>query len=408
METQSTQGLMQLLGAGQANQGSSMSRRAGTPAPDDLMASGFSDILAGLQPDALNADLANSLPLTGQGLPPAELGNLGQWDGDVGDEANLGFYAQSLVSGLLSSQGGRNSSLSAGNGLANGSNASAGSFKKEAGNSLNLSTTALGVDAEMDLGSPLDAEARRLNDRFLGAAGSSGALGSADSLGLSLASSASTTTETTTAGSAQLLSSPLVALQAETALLAANSNEDPVTQSLQDLNHLEDGEKAELENKLILGERKQDEQVLKLSKGQQAWGDALSERISMNAAKNMKQVTIHLDPPELGSLELKMQVKDDQQTQIQVHVQNPQVKEALESSAQRLRDMLASQGLQLSEFDVQTDSGQGQQHNGHGAEAEEGLAQGGQQDSDALAMEGEEISVGMNLPKNNNLLDTFV
>lgn len=408
METQSTQGLMQLLGAVQANQGSSMSRRAGTPAPDELMASGFSDILAGLQPGALNADLANSLPLTGQGLPPAELGNSVHWDGDVGDEANLGFYAQSLVSGLLSSQGGRNSSLSAGNGLANGSNTSAGSLKKEAASSLNLSSTALGVDAEMDLGSPLDAQARRLNDRFLGAAGSSGTLGSADSLGLSLASSASATTETTTAGSAQLLSSPLVALQAETALLAANSSEDPVTQSLQDLHHLEDGEKAELENKLILGERKQDEQVLKLSKSQQAWGDALSERISMNAAKNMKQVTIHLDPPELGSLELKMQVKDDQQTQIQVHVQNPQVKEALESSAQRLRDMLASQGLQLSEFDVQADSGQGQQHNGHDSEAEEGLAQVGQQDSDALAMAGEEISVGVNLPKNNNLLDTFV
>ena len=167
---------------------------------------------------------------------------------------------------------------------------------------------------------------------------------------------------------------------------------------------MEKDEKTEVDAKLLSSERKQDDQTLKLTKGQQAWGDALSERISMNAAKNIKQVTIHLDPPELGSLELKMIIKDDQQTQVQVQVSNPQVKEALESSAHRLREMLASEGLELAEFDVHT--GAEQQAGGQQQDAEQGLAQD-QQNSDTSSLAAEE-TLNINIPKNNNLLDTFV
>jgi flagellar hook-length control protein FliK len=208
-------------------------------------------------------------------------------------------------------------------------------------------------------------------------------------------------------------SSPLNALSALPAQLMASAessaglalamNEDPVQQSLQDLVAVEEGEKAEVEAKLLSTERKQDDQVLRLTKGQQAWGDALSERISMNAAKDIKNVTIHLDPPELGTLELKLQIKDDQQTQVQVQVQNPQVKEALESSANRLRDMLANEGLELSDFDVQTGSEQsaGEHHDSNRELADE------QQNSDASFIDGNE-DIEITLPKNNNLLDTFV
>lgn len=402
MKTQpTTQGLMQLSkGPDQTDKSSEKSKNSEAQADDAFISPGFAGILAGLKPRELaRSGSADSLPQTGQDLPPSEATG----SAEVGEgyllEDGQGFYAQSLVSNLLASKGAQGIAKNSANDATNDSRSP-----------VNLFNTALETDAEMDLGSPLNAEARRLNDRFLGAQGAlggQGGLGTSGSSGLSLATPAAT--ETTTAGSAQVVSSSLAALQVETALTAANSSEDPVMQSLQDLNHLEEREKSELENKLVLGERKQDDQTLKLSKGQQAWGDALTERISMNAAKNMKQVTIHLDPPELGTLELKMQVKGDQQTQIQVHVQSPQVKEALESSAQRLRDMLASQGLELSEFDVQTSPDQGQGNNGgNSGDAEEGLAQNGQQDSDALGVEGENISVDISLPKNNNLLDTFV
>jgi flagellar hook-length control protein FliK len=99
-----------------------------------------------------------------------------------------------------------------------------------------------------------------------------------------------------------------------------------------------------------------------------------------------------------------LKINDDQQTQVTVQVQNPQVKEALESSAHRLRDMLASEGLELSEFDVQTDAGRGEQS----AQDSNDNGQGKSQDSDTSENSGEDISVEIAQPKNNNLLDTFV
>jgi flagellar hook-length control protein FliK len=193
------------------------------------------------------------------------------------------------------------------------------------------------------------------------------------------------------------------ALQSQVSLALA-LNEDPTTQSLGDLIEGEILEKGEIETKSNTLERKQDDQTLKLSKGQQAWGDAITERITMNAAKDIRQVTIHLDPPELGTLELKLQIKDDQQTHVQVQVQNSHVKEALESSAQRLRELLANQGLELSEFDVQTDSGRG----GTSEFGSDDQDQGQSQNSDTSQHSAEEMSIEIPKAKNNNLLDTFV
>jgi flagellar hook-length control protein FliK len=186
--------------------------------------------------------------------------------------------------------------------------------------------------------------------------------------------------------------------------LALALNEDPTTQSMGDLIDVQAMEKDEVDTKLNTLERKQDDQTLKLSKGQQAWGDAITARITMNAAQDVKQVTIHLDPPELGTLELKLHVKDDQQTLVQVNVQHPQVKEALESSAHRLREMLADHGLELSEFDVQTDSDRREQL----ADDSDKNDQGQSQNSDTSPQSDEEMSIEIPKAKNNNLLDTFV
>jgi flagellar hook-length control protein FliK len=66
--------------------------------------------------------------------------------------------------------------------------------------------------------------------------------------------------------------------------------------------------------------------------------------------------------------------------------------------------MLANQGLELSEFDVQTDSGRGEQS----AFGSNEQGQGQSQDSDASDNSAEEINVEIPKAKNNNLLDTFV
>jgi hypothetical protein len=306
-----------------------------------------------------------------------------------------GFYAQSLVSSLIGS--------GAGNRLSN----SLGIDEKAA--ALNNATSIAGESAKFThvvpqpLGtstlsqnltaSELDAMSDEASDRFLGAESVLNPLKSKKSAAPELS-----------------LTSPNIApLNTPSAMdsnvsLALALNEDPTTQSLDELIDGEVLEKSELETKSTTLERKQDDQTLKLSKGQQAWGDALMERITMTAAKDLKQVTIHLDPPELGTLELKLQVQDDQKTHVHVQVQNPQVKEALESSAHRLREMLANQGLELAEFDVQTDAGRGEQSSYSSDEQ----GQGQSQDSDTSEHSAEEISVEIPKTKNNNLLDTFV
>jgi flagellar hook-length control protein FliK len=309
-----------------------------------------------------------------------------------------GYYAQSLVSSILPTKESSISSLNSG-AAANphGMVAAASNLDMRHGIRSSLSnkpTEQVGMN--LNSGVEEDPGLEVSTDRFLGARGTSDQ---------PLAKTRMDSTPPMQQVLNTLQGSPAQAsASSDASLVVVSLNEDP-THSSEDLVYIEDAEKAEVDAKLTMTERKQDDQVLRLSKGQQAWGDALSERISMNAAKDIKQVTIHLDPPELGSLELKLQIKDDQQTQVQVQVQNPQVKEALESSAQRLRDMLANQGMELSEFDVQTGSEQSRQQAQQ--DSDKFGSESSPRDSDALASD-EELSLEVALPKNNNLLDTFV
>lgn len=87
----------------------------------------------------------------------------------------------------------------------------------------------------------------------------------------------------------------------------------------------------------------------------EAWSSGLSNRILTLVGKEIQEARIHLDPPELGALEIRLSVEQDQ-TRIQIHATHPQVRDVLEAQSQRLRDALGQQGLQLADFSV-TDQG---------------------------------------------------
>jgi flagellar hook-length control protein FliK len=322
--------------------------------------------------------------------------------------AEQGFHAQSLVSSLMAgaaSTAASTAANTAANTAASTATSTAASTVITAANTASIAgesakmanvmpqKMANGINLQNLTASELEAMGDETVDRFLGS----------ESVLSPLKSKKSVATELFSASqSISPLNTPN-AMDSQVSLALA-LNEDPTTQSLGDLIDVEAMEKGEVETKLNTLERKQDDQTLKLSKGQQAWGDALTARITMNAAQDIKQVTIHLDPPELGTLELKLQVKDDQQTLVQVNVQHPQVKEALESSAHRLREMLADQGLELSEFDVQTDADRREQS----ADDSDAHGQGQSQNSDTSPQSDGEMSIEIPKAKNNNLLDTFV
>lgn len=105
--------------------------------------------------------------------------------------------------------------------------------------------------------------------------------------------------------------------------------------------------------------------------------NALSERVSMMIRGELQNAVIRLDPPELGALEVRVQVQQDQ-TQVQIISQSAAVREALEQQSARLRDGLAQQGLALSNMDVSDQSSsqsdakaQGEGQNGSHGQNEE-------------------------------------
>ncbi|UXI00578.1 flagellar hook-length control protein FliK [Photobacterium sp. TY1-4] len=139
---------------------------------------------------------------------------------------------------------------------------------------------------------------------------------------------------------------------------------------------------------------------LMLSKEQA--GEQLAERVQVMVAKNLKHVDIRLDPPELGRLQIKLSLNQDQAS-VQFHVSNAQTRELVEQAMPRLRELMNQQGLQLAQSSVQQDSsrqqfagqsGQQQQAtssqsgDGQGGGSQSGHAgsQSQQGDSDALEM----------------------
>ncbi|MBU2038831.1 MAG: flagellar hook-length control protein FliK, partial [Gammaproteobacteria bacterium] len=137
---------------------------------------------------------------------------------------------------------------------------------------------------------------------------------------------------------------------------------------------------------------------LEFGQDRREWGGALGARIMTMVAEDVQKARIQLDPPELGSLEIKLHVSQDQAS-VQVQAQHAHVREVLEANAHRLRDALAAQGITLNGFDV-SERGQGNEGSG-----QSGDGQGAQGGDDWLAEDG--VVDDKPQVSSNNLLDTF-
>ncbi len=115
-----------------------------------------------------------------------------------------------------------------------------------------------------------------------------------------------------------------------------------------------------------------------LRPGNPAWGQAVSDRVVWLASQNGKVAEIRLDPPELGSLNVKLEIKNEQ-VSVVFNTPHASVKESLEQSLPRLREMFAEQGLELADSSVEDQSSQQREDSqqreafasgGYGAEGE--------------------------------------
>lgn len=85
------------------------------------------------------------------------------------------------------------------------------------------------------------------------------------------------------------------------------------------------------------------------------WAKEFSNQVRWITENNLQSAELRLHPRNLGSIEVKINVHNDQ-TNVHFLTPNAAVRDTLEASMVRLRDMLGDSGLSLGNFDVSDQS----------------------------------------------------
>ncbi len=125
--------------------------------------------------------------------------------------------------------------------------------------------------------------------------------------------------------------------------------------------------------------------------GAARWSESLSQSIALLASRGSHTAHIQLDPPELGKLMIRIQVTGDQAS---INFASPHVavRDALETGAGRLQDMLSEQGLSLKDMDV-SDQHSGDRRQGTVAADTAGQEEDGVEDDGTLRVLGDSMGL---------------
>ena len=136
---------------------------------------------------------------------------------------------------------------------------------------------------------------------------------------------------------------------------------------------------------------------------QQNWGEALGQRLVMMVSEQRQEAQIRLDPPELGSLGVKL-VVEERGVSIQFNSAIPQVRDMLEAQADRLRAAMSTQGLDLVDVNVGDDA-----QSGSGERQQNFLTSSTGEDISGVsdAQDGQWIEAEVSVPLDSNLINTF-
>lgn len=89
--------------------------------------------------------------------------------------------------------------------------------------------------------------------------------------------------------------------------------------------------------------------------GQAGWHEEVGQKLTWMVGAKHQQADLVLTPPQLGRIEVSLTVTGDQATAV-FSSANPAVREALESSVHRLREVLADAGVTLGQTQVGAES----------------------------------------------------
>jgi flagellar hook-length control protein FliK len=93
--------------------------------------------------------------------------------------------------------------------------------------------------------------------------------------------------------------------------------------------------------------------------GERGWDQGVGEKLVWMASKNQQVAQLHLNPPELGPLDITLTLRHDQAS-AQFVSGHAQVRDAIEAAMPRLREMLADSGITLGNANVSADAFRGQ------------------------------------------------
>ena len=90
------------------------------------------------------------------------------------------------------------------------------------------------------------------------------------------------------------------------------------------------------------------------------WSDAFAARVVWQAGQDLQQAHLHLNPPELGPVEVKLAISNDK-VNAQFVTHHIQTQQAIQDAIPRLREMMSQSGMNLMNANVFQ---QGHGHNG--------------------------------------------
>lgn len=87
------------------------------------------------------------------------------------------------------------------------------------------------------------------------------------------------------------------------------------------------------------------------------FSDAVKDKVMLMISQKLQQFDITLDPPELGNIHVKVNLQGEQAT-VNFVVQNQQAKDAFEQNMHKLKELLAEQGVDVGDANVEQQSQQ--------------------------------------------------
>jgi flagellar hook-length control protein FliK len=137
-------------------------------------------------------------------------------------------------------------------------------------------------------------------------------------------------------------------------------------------------------------------QALSTSFGDDLWGEQFAAKIQTLVKQGAHKAHLALNPPNLGRIDIQISVESDQ-VALNFTVSHAAVKDAVDESMARLRDMLQDSGFSLVDAGVT-----------HGDQREAGQGRGSLSSDDNVDEELDDIAAPLALRVSSGALDLFV